>query len=384
MILSPLVVPGGLIVSGWTLAVLGIGLTWADAGSEERTVRSIVAGSVTFVTITVSVPILVLVSIAVLGLPGIFGLLHGSESPILAILGVMVGGALTTVLLALSIPRLPLAELAPTAIRHSIAHTQRAVGRRFWRIALAFGIGSVLVVLGGIVLFIARVPSERLLPTSLRWLVHPSFVVPVLWITAILLGLALLNIVVQAITSGADASTRRVQAGIAVGFSIALLLPIWLLRLILEPTTVLLLGGAIAIGTPLLVLTGLVMLVGQWGQVVPNRSGAPAIAAGGLLVTAIGVGSSAPILTFCCVAGAVVVWGVCWNGLALTSELGHIPDTRRIELIHGVGALAVGIVSVGLAMAALTLLEGLARPGGSLGLAVVALGALMLLGAIRG
>jgi hypothetical protein len=139
---------------------------------------------------------------------------------------------------------------------------------------------------------------------------------------------------------------------------------------------------------PLATLVALGLVVGAASVgLVPDRAGPGALAAGGLLVTAIGAGTSGvpPVLVFALVAGAMVVWDTATFGLGLTVELGHVPETRRLELVHAVVSVGLGAVAV----LGLTGVEALrtavaADVGGPAALVVAAVGVLLLLVPLRG
>jgi hypothetical protein len=90
------------------------------------------------------------------------------------------------------------------------------------------------------------------------------------------------------------------------------------------------------------------------------------------------------VLVFGATAGALVVWDVGTFGLGVTAELGHLPDTRRLELYHGVFAVGVGLAAVAVATAA----DAAIRPvGATVGtpaaMAVAAVGVLLVLVTLR-
>jgi hypothetical protein len=122
-------------------------------------------------------------------------------------------------------------------------------------------------------------------------------------------------------------------------------------------------------------------------NVLPDRAGSLSLASAGLLVTGIGAAVlrvPAPVV-FACVAGSMVVWDAGEFGLGLTMELGHRPDTRRLELLHCVAtvSLAVGAVLLATGLAALFGRVGPQAPILSATVLAVA-GVFALLGPIRG
>jgi hypothetical protein len=121
---------------------------------------------------------------------------------------------------------------------------------------------------------------------------------------------------------------------------------------------------------------------------VADRSAGPALAGGGLFVAAAFAGTvSAPTwLVLAALVAALVVWDAGEFATTLGSEVGRRAPSRRVELLHGLAALAVG---VGGALAAGALARGLpAGRSGELGDLSVALfgaiaGVVLLVTALR-
>jgi hypothetical protein len=78
---------------------------------------------------------------------------------------------------------------------------------------------------------------------------------------------------------------------------------------------------------------------------VTDRVAGPALAGGGLFVAAAFAGTvSAPTwLVFGSLVAALVVWDAGEFATTLGSEVGRRAPTRRVELLHGLGAVAVGV-----------------------------------------
>jgi len=114
---------------------------------------------------------------------------------------------------------------------------------------------------------------------------------------------------------------------------------------------------------------------------LPDRAGAIALASAGALVAAIGIALMPvhPALAYAAVGAAMVVWDTSEFGLGLTVELGHIPDTRRLELVHGVAGLGIGVVGVALATGLDAAFRAVAPSDPILSAMVLAVGGVLLL-----
>jgi len=195
----------------------------------------------------------------------------------------------------------------------------------------------------------------------------------------------LVAVVLRRLTRRTAPDATRRTAALVVGVVIVALTPIGFLLLLVSPLVAWLLALVVGIGPLVFIILGGGGVLAGWGGLLPDRSGGPAIAATGLVIAAIGLGMHSPVLVFACIAGAVLVWDLATFGLGVTGELGHLPETRRLELFHGVVAVAVGggavLVTIGLE----TLRTGaFAGVGGTSALALVAVGALVLLLPLRG
>ncbi len=243
--------------------------------------------------------------------------------------------------------------------------------------------------LAGVDTAVTSVPVLAWLLTSLS---SPLVVWPIVAVGAVSLLAGAVAVLLRRLTRGDSAGTTRRTAAAVVGVGLSLPL---LLGLVLIAA-----GAGLAIG-PLLLGLGLVVAlvlgpiaflivvgsgaVGVGLGLLPARATGPAVASTGLVVAAIGVGRANPLVVFACIAGAILVWDSATFGLGLTAELGHLPDTRRLELFHGAVAVAVAIGAVVVVTGLEVLRAGFFAGGGAAGGAVVvALGALLLLLPVRG
>jgi len=67
-----------------------------------------------------------------------------------------------------------------------------------------------------------------------------------------------------------------------------------------------------------------------------------------MVVATVGAGLAGvpSVAVFACITAGMVAWDVSAFGLGVTADLGHIPETRRLELFHGLLGVGIGIVAV--------------------------------------
>ena len=172
-----------------------------------------------------------------------------------------------------------------------------------------------------------------------------------------------------------DPTTRdRLAAGLAG-------LPLAVIVLVILPFGLAVVAAVLGAQILMLVLLSVTYVAADL-EMVPDRTGAPAMVATGLLLAAIAAARVSPPLAVVCVAVACLSWDLSTFGLGVTAELGHRPRTRRLVLVHGLVSVAVGTVTV-LAVLALEAL----RPfvgGSALPAFVVAAGAFLVVATLRG
>lgn len=386
----------GLAVVGLAIALLGIGLSWANVSASEGLSDVLRGTGVAYVSLVLSLVVLCIALIL---------LYAGIEAVLQTAAGTSPVGGLVVVILAvgyaagavrLALPRLPIEQLVPQHRRPSVATRLRAARRYALLTAVLSPIAlfavAVAVLLGAFdLLFSIAPPTAAVLST----LATP----PVLGTLATVGTLALLATVAAGVLRSAtrqfDGSTLKTVAAAAAGVCIAVLLVITIASVIVMPRMDSLMA-AVGVTTSLLllpivlVLVAGVLLLGVWVGLVPDRSGAPATAAAGLVLSAVGFGLgqeslALAIAVFACVAGAAIVWDCSWFGLGLTAELGHVPETRRLELFHGVVIVGVGALAVA-ALAGLHLLRtsGAVAVSDPVALLVAGVGVVLLLLPLRG
>ncbi len=376
--------PGGFLLAlGSALAGLGLAGAWANV-THDTTVRAMKQGwAGVFLPFVTGVILSIVAAFAFLLWE--FGV--APTLPSLSTLFLLV--AFTVVCVWLAGTRLPLAQLL------AIPRDEMARRRDRWREVTKWVVAACLAgwfLLGvlelvGAMTGLYRTPGLALVLGALStvWVRLPVFLVGV--------G-ALLAALVAAAARRATARNVDWLAGPAFGMVALFAFPFPILGLLLSGRAGAAgLSGAALLAALLLVAGILFMLCYSVGPlavevgVLPDRAGSLSLASVGLLVASIGaaaLGVPAPVV-FACVAASMVVWDVGEFGLGLTVELGHRPNTRRLELLHGVAA-------VGLAVGAVLLATGLAFLFGRFGpqtsvlsaMVLAVAGVLALLGPIRG
>lgn len=232
------------------------------------------------------------------------------------------------------------------------------------------------------------------------------------WTLALLAALAVLaSVVTVAVRRVANVDGRRVLRAVATttpGGSLLLAVGVarpelLLSRLRVGPAATVVDAGVEALGATALALGVLVALVlgtttalsvlttAAGMGFLPNRTAAPSVAAGGVLLVAVAAGvfeGTHALATFAAVVASMVVWDVGNYGVDVTAELDG-ETSRVVELLHAAGSATVGVVLVALAFVALWASNTLARGGGIdgpglLGLALLVLAVVGLMSTLRG
>ncbi|MWV40320.1 hypothetical protein [Natrialba sp. INN-245] len=360
---APLLGGPGIALAGFTVALFGIAMAWADVGGDG-TKRAVASCFVTYAAVlSSSVFLLVVTAFGVLGWAIVVVVTETSS-----IGGSVVGFALVAVgagcsaLIALWV--LPIRQLTPRSRRDRV---ESALSSARWRIGIGtiatFGVLIAVAIASVFDLLGPGVSGVPILESLLVGLSAPFVVWPIVGLALLALFASAVAITLRLLTRRFGTSAVRWSSAVVVGVSLVAFVVGMAIIVILGMTYFNLIGAAMAanaasivvvilvVGPPaFLIVVGLV-LVGVLLRIVPDRAGGPALAAVGLVVAAIGFGSISPILVFVCLAGAAVVWDVSTFGLGLTAELGHLPDTRRTELFHGVLSVGVGVVAVLVAVA---------------------------------
>jgi len=312
------------------------------------------------------------------------------------------------VAVAVALRTLPVVRLVRKDRRSSIAASVGLV--RTWLAragvaALALGVALTAVPTNALHDALAEAGVERVLAA----VVDQPFL---RWTLALLAAVAVLAAVVTvAVRRVANVDARRVLRAVATtapGGSLLLAFGVarpdlLLSRLRVGPAASVVDAGVEAIGATALVLGVLVALVlgtttalsalttAAGMGFLPNRTAAPSVAAGGVLLVAVAAGvrdGEYALATFAAVVASMVVWDVGNYGVDVTAELDG-ETSRVVELLHAAGSATVGGVLVALAFVALWASNTLAKGGaidgpGLLGLALLVLAVVGLTSTLRG
>lgn len=343
----------GLLLSGFALALVGLTAAWADVGDRESTRTALFQGGVSYVAMILWFVVVLFVAGTLLVVWSFLTERAASVPPTPSLLVFLVAVCVSSLFVWLGTRWLPVRQLTPRDRRPRL---ERRLGRARLVIAMlgittfmAVVVGIIAWALGAFDVLYAAVPPTLLLFDRLS---SPFVLGPVLGVGFVLVVAALAALVLRRITRPVDAQANRLLASVVAGFTFTVLLLPFLFSYVPLPGFI---GMAVALllvflGPVMVLVVGAILLVAAELEVMPDRAGGPALSAAGMVVTTVGaglVGLPAPVV-FACAAGGMVVWDVSAYGLGVTAELGHLPETRRLELFHGVLAVGVGVVVVAL------------------------------------
>lgn len=352
-VLSPGAVAGNvLFVFGAGVAALGLGGAWANVDRESAVAAAKQGWG------AVLVPFVAAIVLSIAGSIGwlVFRLsVSSSVQGSAALSGFFLLLCVTLIALRIAVEKLPITELVDRKRRDEIE-------RRRQRVETVTTRGSLLTAGLWVVVGLLEV-SGIATATAVYGMAALVFGSPILRVPIFVVGVVavlavLVAWVVRLVTRGRDESARLIAP--IVGGVALLGIPAPILLLLLRGVseggeTGMRLSVAAAFAAMLVLIAGVVFLLAfSAGPVavsldlLPDRAGAIALASAGALVAATGAAltSVRPALAFAAVAAAMVVWDSSEFGLGLTVELGLIPETRRLELVHGVAGLAIGVVAV--------------------------------------
>lgn len=383
-----------LLVAGVAVALLGIGGAWADIVGGGTVTNAVQGGAVALAILflgIITVPLTV--GFTFLLWRALEPALFPAAPPGLAGLLFVIG--MSSLAIRLALPRLPVVELAPRARRSRLARHRRSAARLATGVAvagllgwMAVGLGELFGPLRGLRMLTSQAPLVSLiLGAPLR--------VPIATLGVLAGAGAVLAVLIRRLAR-LDAERAQGLAPVLGGIGLlAIPVPVlfWLLVGIAggSPGLLILAGLAILLVFVggLLVVTALALLAAAAGVgVLPDRAAPLALAAAGLIGTTLGVGlSGAPApLVFLGVGSAMLTWDVSEFGLGLTAELGHLPETQRVELLHTVTAVGVGLMAIVLALGLLAAVHivGAVTPAAGAVTAVAVIGIYAMLAAISG
>ncbi len=380
-----LVIPGlSFLVGGGLLAMFGVAAGWNDTFDSETIQHALVSSAISYIFWLCSLVILFILALLWVAARELVGLLTGGAGPTVAVFGSLALLGTATGCLYVAVWSVPAIQLTPVHRREAARERYRLLKRRILFASIApWGVAILLA------LWLATgtlTPILRLFAVPLR-VIAAVLAIPLASVAGLSVLIAAASWATRRATAGFEnVSTRTVGAAIAaLCYNIALL--------VVAPALVYFtlfsgyIAGALFV-LPLFIYAILALVLGLlYVGLVPERAGPSAFAAAGLVAIGIGAGVAGfrSVFVFAAVAGGLVVWDVGTFGLGLTAELGHIPSTRRLELYHGVVAVGVGILGVGL----LSLLDFTRRSlaagvGTPLAMGLAVLGVILLLLPLRG
>lgn len=345
------VTPFGALGVGFTLSALGVAGSWANVLDDDH-VRSVTKQSViAYVSMVCSVVALFsVISFGSLVLEMVRAFVSGGDPS-----ASVVGFALLVFVFGLSLRTalsvVPIAQLAPASKRATYAERvtrwrETATDAAAWSI-VAVVVLTVCLLAGILETMYAAVPGLATLFVALS---SPFVVLPTVAIAAVCLLAAAGAWLVRRLARNVDPSAARDHAAAIAG-------PLLLITIVPLVAAGLSVSGGYGylmavffavVGPPAVFLALGVWLAAVALGVLPDRASGPALAGAGLVVTTVGAGvANAPSpMVFACAAGALLVWDAGSFGLGVTAELGHLPETRRLELFHGVLSVAIGVAAV--------------------------------------
>ena len=379
-------VESGLLAFGFGLALFGLTATWANVLTEDRLDEVTRSAPISYIALLVSLVVLtVVLGIVAFGIGSLMSL-GDSTDPATSLFGFLVWATIASFVVSGTIWIAPYHELLPRQTRSERKRRIEAISKK----TAVFGVVSLatLAVTSDIGLdsINAFAASNQTVGSLLVGLSSPLVVGPLALISTVGLLLTLVTYSITRAASMAAAGNSKRLAGTIAGGLVALFV-IFLVPVLSVGT-----GGLFALGIGTLVLiaffASVVLLVGTFltartiqSGVLPDRAAGPATCAAGLVLAAIGAGLAelAAPLVFACVAGAILVWDVSTFGLGVTVELGHRPDTRRLELYHGLLSTGVGVGAVAAVSGLFWVREIIETDGGAWSaVALAVLGALLL------
>ena len=381
---APLVGRIGLVVDGFALALFGLAVTWGNAGTRSHLSDGLSAGILVFAAAILWLlgfaVVAVALALAELSVEALVG--RSTAAGGIGSLSIVVAYAATGS--ALAIRWLPIRQLTPRSRRPAVERRVASV-RRYLLGTIA---ASVLLLLAAALIQSQDVFSRlggSTLAAGFEALSSPFVVWPAVAVgtVGVLVGVGALAL--RRLARDSDPESAERLAATVAGFVLAVAAIIAAALLAVSPLVgAIAFLGVLAAPVALVVCVAVLVLAIDLG-VLPDRASGAAVAACGLVVSAVGFASVSTPLTFACVAVALLVWDLSSFGLGVTAELGRIPETRRLELFHAVVAVALTVAVVVAATAVDALRTGVfAQFGGTVPAVVACLGALALLGTLRG
>lgn len=341
-----------LFAFGVGVAAIGLGGSWANVDYES----SVAAAKQGWAAALVPFIGIVVLSIAGSAAWIVFRLsVSSSVQGTASVSGFFFLLCVTIVAIRIAVGKLPISELADRDRRDEIERR-----RQRWQTVTNRGsiVAAVLWVVVGLLEITGIASATVVYQVAVLVFGSPVLRVPIFLVGVVAVLSVLVAWVVRQVTRGRDESAHLIAP--VVGGVALLGIPAPILLLLLRGVseggrTGMRLSVAAVFAAMLVVIAAVIFLLAfSAGPVavkldlLPDRAGSISLASAGALVAATGAAliSVRPALAFAAVAAAMIVWDTSEFGLGLTVELGHIPDTRRLELVHGVAGLAIGVVAV--------------------------------------
>lgn len=379
--------PYDVLLAGFVLAMFGLAATWADVFTKAQIEEVTTTVPISYVAILLSLAVWFVLIGTGRFVASHLGRLFASTDPSTSLFGFLAWVATAGVAVRVAVWMVPFHELLPRRNRGELVGRIERVGHRAGRAGGGAVAAMFVVSVVGVDVvdeIVAVVPPVELL---LAVLSSPLVVGPLVVVAVAVSLAAMLALVVNKLAVAVADGNDDLLAGAVAGFLVATLVAFLRTLFVTTPWGVRfasdvesLVGLVLVASLVMLVVNAIVMAAMDVG-ILPDRAAGSASCAVGLLIAAVGAGLAglpAPVI-FGCVAGAVLVWDLSTFGLGLTVELGHRPDTRRLELYHGLLSVGVGVVAVGAATGLLRLRRAAHPPGGPWSaVALAVLGAMLL------
>jgi len=377
-----------LLALGIAVAMVGVASAWTNVLDRETVSEATVSSVVSYLFAVVGLVVGTVAVALAWFCWKVVSAVAGGTSPMAATVCLGVLGVAASGCLYFAVTQLPLMQLTAQSRRDAMAARLKRGTRSLKLVAIGSAAFTVVVPLALLLTpfgqFVASPPFSLGIRLLSSWVV----LAPLLAVTVGALVAGSSAIVIRKFTTECNAaSVRTVGAAIAaVGYLV--LVALFLLR-----TGIF--GFAsfpgVFFGALLLRLLVYVLLVLVNGALIfgllPARAGPAALTASGLICASIGAAQAdlPTLLVFAGVVSGLVAWDVGTFGLGLTAELGHRPETRRLELYHSVFAVGVGLLGI----AAVSIVDAARHAvGAAIGspetMALAAVGVLLLLAPLRG
>ncbi|WP_372479107.1 glycosyl transferase [Halomicrobium sp. HM KBTZ05] len=380
----------GIFFGGFAVALVALGSTWTDTTSASAVRPALFQEGLTYLSMVGWGIVVVVLGGAALLVRTVVGPAGSGPGPTAALSTFLVVVFVGVLSFRLGLRWLPIRQLTPR-------NRREAVDRRLGQLRLA----TTVVLIGTLVAVLCVLPAwflgwfdavYALFPPArvlFPVLATPIPVVAVLGVGVVTLALGLVALTLRRLTRPVDTTANRLLAPVAAGLVLVIGFLPFALSLIPVPGSAppIVLVAFLVLGPIALYLLGWTVVAAQYLSLVPERAGGPALAAGGMVFATIGAaltGVPTPLVVATAVV-AMVVWDVSSFGLGVTAELGHLPETRRLELFHAVVAVVLGaatVLSLSLLGVVRTSLAG--EVAATVAAALAVFGVLVLLTPLRG